>query len=407
MKVLIINQPTGNRGDESAHKALVRCLLNSLRTEDSIEVAFFGEPGKATLPFIVKDKRANYLLIESSYGKCRVPIMAFKYKLANFLCLVLPAYRKMDALVKSADYVICAPGGICMGKFMNWDHIFWLSRAIRYKKKLAYFSRSFGPFNKGGKYDALFEIESLRILHNCNIISIRDKRTMAFADSINIPYVPSIDAAFLDNPVSSLTLSDFSLECKQFIVFVPNSLTWQPAYKAVNQSLIDEFHLHIIERISEKYPNYKIVMMPQLFGRETNSDFNYFKSLRNKSTNNNAIVVVDDTVSSDIQQMIIKNACFVIGGRYHSIVFSINNQTPFISLSYEDKMFGLLAILGLDNYQIDVRRFLKEDCNIDDMKKEFDSLFETNKETDMSSYTKTAKEIANNSFQLLLKSIYN
>jgi colanic acid/amylovoran biosynthesis protein len=406
MRVLIINQPTGNRGDESAHKALVRNLLKSLNTDDTIQVAFFGEPDTAVAPFYIDDKRVKYSLIDSRFGKCRVPILAFKYNIADILCAVLPAYRKMNSIIRMADYVICAPGGICMGKFMNWDHIFWLSRAKRYNKKLAYFSRSFGPFNKGGKYDCLFEEESIKILKYCKIISIRDKRTMAFADSIGIKYIPSIDAAFLDNTTVPANLSKYSLEEKKYVVFVPNSLTWQPAYKNVNQHVIDEIHIHIVDKLIHNYPNYKIVMMPQLFGQETNSDYQYFLKLRNSNPcYGDSIIVIDENSNSDVQQMIIRNASFVIGGRYHSIVFSINNETPFISLSYEDKMFGLLSILQLDNHQIDMRQLQSQKNAKELLINDFDCLFEKDIDFAISDYTHNAKNIANNSFQLLLDSI--
>ena len=39
----------------------------------------------------------------------------------------------------------------------------------------------------------------------------------------------------------------------------------------------------------------------------------------------------------------------VIGARYHSIVFAINNCVPFVCLSYEHKMSGMLESLHLND----------------------------------------------------------
>ena len=64
--------------------------------------------------------------------------------------------------------------------------------------------------------------------------------------------------------------------------------------------------------------------------------------------------VIDDTYSSDIQEALIKDATFVIGARYHSIVFSINQATPFIALSYEHKISGLLESLNKEDRIIDI-----------------------------------------------------
>ena len=67
------------------------------------------------------------------------------------------------------------------------------------------------------------------------------------------------------------------------------------------------------------------------------------------------VVVIDDIYSSDIQQTVISKSAFVIGARYHSIVFAINNSVPFIALNYEHKIEGLLETLGLENYMVDIR----------------------------------------------------
>ena len=73
------------------------------------------------------------------------------------------------------------------------------------------------------------------------------------------------------------------------------------------------------------------------------NDYDYFDKIFSGEKN---VFVIADSYSSDIQQSIINKSEFVIGARYHSIVFAINNNKPFISLCYEHKMEGLLRILG-------------------------------------------------------------
>ena len=66
------------------------------------------------------------------------------------------------------------------------------------------------------------------------------------------------------------------------------------------------------------------------------------------------IIVCEENLKSDIQQEIIKNADFLIGARYHSIVFALNNNTPFVALSYEHKITGLLQTLDKTDSMIDI-----------------------------------------------------
>lgn len=96
-------------------------------------------------------------------------------------------------------------------------------------------------------------------------------------------------------------------------------------------------------------------MLPQLYGVGAWGDQRYFEKLRAQSAHRDRIVVLPETVGSDVQQAVIAKARFMVGARYHSIVFAINNRVPFVALSYEHKMPGLLALLGLEERSVDVR----------------------------------------------------
>ncbi len=93
--------------------------------------------------------------------------------------------------------------------------------------------------------------------------------------------------------------------------------------------------------------DYNIVMLPQLYNAGKKNDCLYFKRLKEETEHPSRIIVFPDTYSSDIQQIIIKDAQMIIGTRYHSIVFGINNRVPVIALSYEHKIAGMLEILGI------------------------------------------------------------
>lgn len=353
MNILIINQPVGNRGDESAHRALVRQLVSSCPS-DIITVVFFGESKENTAPIQVDASNLEYVTIPFRKGVMRLAMMAFKYHLVRLLVNLVPAYHKVDNYIKKSDKVICAPGGICLGRFMNWNHLLWLSRVQQLGKPLAYYSRSFGPFGCGTEYKNLFKRESLKVLKKMDFISIRDNKTMKLAEDIGIDYIPSIDTAFLEVPLVDVS-SLHKIITNNYVVFVPNSLVWQPAFSKASIESINDFYISIIKSINNKYSNCKIVMMPQLYGQGERNDELYFKSLCSLSQTNN-IVVLPDIYSSDVQQSIIRGSQLVIGARYHSIVFAINNERPFVSLSYEHKMFGLLSILGLDDRQVDITK---------------------------------------------------
>ena len=57
--------------------------------------------------------------------------------------------------------------------------------------------------------------------------------------------------------------------------------------------------------------------------------------------------------------------------RYHSNIFSAKQLTPFISITYEQKMLGFMKESGLEEYCIDVN-----ELNADILLKKFNHLVE-------------------------------
>ena len=105
-------------------------------------------------------------------------------------------------------------------------------------------------------------------------------------------------------------------------------------------------------------------MLPQLCSNSDDfSDYSYFKKLQSIARNNN-IYVVPDTYGSDIQQTIISNSNCVIGARYHTIVFSINNEVPFVALNYEHKIAGLLEELKLTSNLVDITKAFNNEASV-------------------------------------------
>lgn len=117
------------------------------------------------------------------------------------------------------------------------------------------------------------------------------------------------------------------------------------------------FYSKVIDELFAAFSDYNVVMLPQVFcGYEySSSDVDFFRDLA-KLKNDNRIIVTPDCYSSDIQQTIIRDAKALLGSRYHSIVFAINQNVPFVALSYEHKIVGLLETLGKENFCIDITK---------------------------------------------------
>lgn len=353
MNILIVNQPTGNRGDEAAHRALVRAL--SKRYPDAaIRIVFMGVSSSGFGGLQVKAPNVVYENIPIRHLQTLAK-WAFFFHFRWLLTHIRPGYRLLRRRIRNADLVISAPSGICLGPFRSWYMLLVDWMVLQEKKPFAYYSPSFGPAPEGQKGDRLFWRECANVLGRFDFLSIRDAKTMAFADKMGLSYVPSIDSAFLDSPAEPIPAEVAGKLGNRYVVFVPNSLTWHVAYRNASQEVIDGLYFRVMDLLSKRFPNARIVLLPQLYGRGNGGDHAYFLRLRERHSQPERNLVLPDTLSSDVQQAIVANAQLVVGARYHSIVFAINNAVPFISLSYEHKMTGLLEVLGLGEASVDIQ----------------------------------------------------
>lgn len=355
MNLLIINQPLNNRGDESAHKALLRALKNEY-PNCNISVLFIGGNQDSINQFNVKLPNIRYINLHKVKAFNRFAIWGLKYN-SRLLWEIHPTIKNIIKIYKDANYIICAPGGICMGGFQNWMHLFMLKLAKYLNKPLIYYGRSFGPFPTSTQDNRIFKRYSLEMLNYFSFLSIRDKKTEDLAQTLNLKYIPTVDTAFLDSPKVNIPNEIISqIGNNDYMIFVPNSLIWHYHYKnKVTLKTVIDFYKQIIKEINLQYPALNIVMLPQTFNNGTylGDDINLFRDIKNEFIDSR-IIIIDDKYSSDIQQSIISNAKFLIGARYHSIVFAINNNIPFIALSYEHKIAGLLISLNKTEQLIDI-----------------------------------------------------
>lgn len=353
MKIAVVNQPLGNRGDEAAHKALIRSLIKRF-PDAQIDVVFFNENQTMINDFIVKSDLVRYINLQGmkkASNKCMK--LTMQYDNMGFT-LVHPLLRKYNKKIAEYDCVICAPGGICMGGFMKWDHIWQLYIAMQHKIKILYWGRSIGPFSEDDFEHSEFKRISSCLINYFEYISLRDDISFEIAKEMKVVPDKTVDSAFLESPDCCVpqTIKN-QIGANRCVIFVPNELRWHYKYINKSKACIDNFYLCVMDKIIAAFPEHKIIMLPQTCKTAIN-DYGYFVELRNKLRYKNDIIVIDEDQSSDIQQSIIRCSDFVVGARYHSIVFAINNCVPFLSLSYEHKMRGMLETLNLSDRQINI-----------------------------------------------------
>lgn len=368
MNILIINQPLNNRGDESAHKALVRSLICKYPSA-RITVLWVNANTNSVNQFSVDGDNLNYLNLKGLRGISSISKFALRYGWIELL-RIHPTINKILNIYKKNDWIISAPGGICMGGFQDWNHLFFLQLAKMTNKKLIYYGRSFGPFPTTTSDNRRFKELSSQLINYFSFFSVRDKVSENLAKKMKVSYISTVDTAFLETPQTTIPeeLRDM-LDRKPYVVLVPNSLIWHYSYKnKLNIIDVQNFYIRLFAVLVKHFDGCNVVMLPQTFnyGTYLDDDINFLHDLK-QIINDDRIVVLPDTYSSDVQQTIISNAKCMVGARYHSVVFAINNAIPFVALSYEHKIKGLLETLGLLDCMVDISDGLNDENSINEI----------------------------------------
>lgn len=353
MRVLLMNLHTCNRGDEAAGLALLRALKHKSGIKElSI---FYNTPTK---------NEDDFIQVEFPVSHHEVKPISFKDKVLMLLGFFLPyplvfwllkcsevLYSELNLII-SHDRIISAPSGVNLGIYKDWRYLWRIMMSIKAGKRVAIYSISLGPLQPY----TLFGYLAKKALKNVEFLSIRDAKSQRYASEYGISFHASIDTAFLPNrPISncdSIVPSESS-----YVVVVPNALyTWNRLYMGMESVSIDNLYVLVLKTVLDM--GYEVVLLPQMFGSHNDSE--YFQRLKSMcSACIDKITIVDDKHSSDIQQDIMKNAAFLIGARYHTVVFAINNGRPFISLSYEHKMTNTLELLELEKNELAISDGLK------------------------------------------------
>lgn len=346
MKIVIINCHWDNRGDEAAIRAMIDELRVKYPSADIYVQRALGEFGsfpenehvKVLPPFPIggKKRRIQEQISIETKGKINLTSGA-------------KAFYKA---INGADIVLHAPGGPSIGDIYMPQETIKLRRLLAVKKAgvpYAFYAPSMGPFKNAERNPVRKEI-----LEGASLICLREdisaKMVKEFVPLTN-PIV-TLDSAFQhdidinenEKKFNEYTeLRDFVGNGQNVIGITITDLQWNSLYKGDGKTKenIRETFTEFIKKITGV--GYKVLFIPQLFSEA--NDYVYMKSFAIQNC-----YVMSDKYDCYFQQFIISKIKAAVGMRYHSNIFSAKMGTPFVSVSYEQKMQGFMKKAGLLEY---------------------------------------------------------
>jgi colanic acid/amylovoran biosynthesis protein len=348
MKIFIINAHWDNRGDEAAIRAMIDELLIKL-PDVEIVIHFWINSKVYQFPYVGTNVRYISETPKLYRDMNQIPslIMSLLHsKQSTF-------YKEL----KNSDLVIYAPGGASISDQLLCFEMNYLIKLIlvkRLHKPYIFYAPSMGPFyNKNRNAVRRYFLNHSALLCVREPISAKYLRELGVSNKIQI----TLDSAFqheIDYKGNQIKLSlnqelnDFIEKYDRVVGITITDLMWSSIYgddKKLPKQIKNTFSLFVDEL---KRRGYGIVFIPQLFGEH--NDYRYMKSFMKENC-----YILSDKYDCYFQQYLISQLYCVVGMRYHSNIFSAKMGTPFISISYQEKMKGFMQKVDLDRYCIGIK----------------------------------------------------
>lgn len=348
MKVLILNQHANNFGDEAAGTAVVKNLLKNEKVE-KIELLYCMPK---SLP--INDDRVIHnhdIDVRTLTKKEFYLYLLFRKKTGKFI----PAF--IDKL-KEYDKILISPCGANLGVYKDWGLLFQDIIVVMQGRTPIF---HLNTISKSGS--AFFDI-MVQYLCKRSIVYVREKASYDYLTEKGIKAKLGTDSVF------SLETLDNVERHKDRIVFVPSDVwDWHVNFKGESRDVFYKYILTpMLEFATEK--KLEIIILPHLNSeREKQFHENIIKFAKN---NYPEIRIQRENVNEYYDyENCIKSASFVVGMRYHAIVFSVKNTIPFLTLSYEQKMKEVSNYSGQIANCIDIHSI----NSVSDVRKKLDEIY--------------------------------
>ncbi|MGF1779054.1 polysaccharide pyruvyl transferase family protein [Vibrio nomapromontoriensis] len=345
-KIVFINQHGSNKGDYAAFQSQLEIisvmhegvLVNLTVVYNVTKCPFdIDEYKNIKITHMIDDTTSK---LEKLYYRVATIFDVFNY--------LSPSKYITDVklVVSQADEIYLANGGANLGVYTDWRYLWRLSIAS-VNNNLCSFGNSIGD-SKSKLFDKL----KFKVLRKFKSYLVRDLTSQEYLEKHNISCVPTLDVVYAQT--SNLYDSGEKYDSNsKFVVFTPNELhNWHPDFEGNN---LEEEYVRVINKLISR--GLHVVLLPQLFSDNHISDEKFYLDLVSKCNEPSFCDVIPSDSSIQEQLAVISKCEYVIGGRYHSLVFALSQDKPVISLSYESKMSGMMRYFGLDEYSMNVSEF--------------------------------------------------
>lgn len=287
-----------------------------------------------------------------------------------FIILFNPEFYKSDSIkaLIDADIIISKGGHFyhhrknsLLSNLSLFHKYYILLLCRRMNKKYCIFAQTFGPFNT-----YLSKRITKFVLDKAFYIGVREVITKKILEEIgltNITVVP--DTAFYFRKKKTVLANVDSIPSEKYVAITARYWT----YDVTGQNMSDKIYENYVDCMAKcsdfiisRY-KYKIALVVHTKGEHSTKedDEKPIRDIYKKIQNKNETYILNSDFSPYELLNIYNNAQFLIGTRLHSVIFTLIQSKPVIAVAYTHKTEGIMNMMGLNQYYIDIDKINYKD----------------------------------------------
>lgn len=354
-KITIVNAHWSNRGDEAA----LRPIINSILKYDpniTITVIFKDRKEVQQFPYSGRVQHFSAQYLPENLDEILDAVKAKRIINGNIM--------RMINNLQQTDLIIYSPGGAVLSDKFWWrkqiEYFIPFMCAREYKVPIIVAAPSMGPFDDDDEKNYWRK----KWLSVAKKICIREPISTEYLKKFELNNViTTIDTAFYDEIIEKdfvslwhveKELSNFFRRYREIVAVTLSDFSWHVEYMK-NKELLENQKIIIRDFLKKINMEGKgILFIPQLFGNQ--NDIDYLMQFMGEGR-----YILSNKLDTYYQQYVVSKCYAVIGMRYHSNIFAAKMGIPFISIGYEEKMYGFMQEWQFDDFLIRLNELNEED----------------------------------------------
>ena len=255
-------------------------------------------------------------------------------------------YQKADLIVGvGGGYISAQKGLVSTIELLLQLHPLLLSRILR--QKVILYSQSIGPF--GNSFQRFI---TALILKHVDLIIAREAVTVNLLKNIGLQknVIRSVDAAFALKSNSSINLrSLLKIPSSKKIVGITVRKWLSPKRQDRFESSVAALCDFFVSK------NFAIVFIPQVTSASHQDDDRLAsRAVYSKMKSHENVYLLQQEFNHHRLKSLYSGLSYLVGTRFHSVIFALSSNVPAIAVEYEHKTSGIMNDLGLNRWVIKI-----------------------------------------------------